>query len=310
MHLAQRFVGLFLSFPAFAQTGPQFHWRLDESNGGTAFASSGGSNGTLAGGTTWAPTGGHHQGAARFDGVDDRIVLGSCDFTNGGSALSLSLWVKPDFVTGMERTLVAKTVGPLVSDHIWSIAFINGTALRFRLKTAGTTTELSTPPSSLFGGTWYHIVAVYDGVEMRLYANGALMANGQKSGSIGYQPQAPAALGATSTGTQPFSGWLDDVRVYDRALSDAEIIDILFESVVLQVDDTVNTTPALTVVDGTVRLPSDGWQSATILDGAGRCISVHPRSMGNTMEVPQTAGSYLVCLQDLSRRTAVRIIVL
>ncbi len=124
---------LILSSSTFAQSGPVFHWRLDETSGNTAYATAGSSNGTLVGSVLWDANGGHHQGAARFDGVDDRIVLGSCDLTSGGQEISLSLWVKPDFVTGMERTLITKTSGPQAGDHVWSIAFINATALRFRL---------------------------------------------------------------------------------------------------------------------------------------------------------------------------------
>ncbi len=147
------------------------------------------------------------------------------------------IWTKADFVTGMERTLIAKTTGPQLNDHIWSVAFVNGPSLRFRLQTGGTTSELSTGPSSLFGGVWYHIVATYDGVTMRVVLNGALMASAPKSGSIGLHPQSPASIGALSTGTQPYSGWIDDVRIYDRALTDNEILELLFGSMYTSINE-------------------------------------------------------------------------
>lgn len=252
----------------------------------------------------WDPSGGHHLGAARFDGVDDRIVLGPCDLTNGGDAISISLWFKPDFVTGMERTLIAKTVGPQLSDHVWSVALINATALRFRLKTGGTTTELATPPSSLFGGVWYHLAAVYDGGEMRLYINGGLMGNTAKSGTIGYHPQSPAALAATSNGTQPFSGWLDDVRIYDIALSDAEIIDILFED--------LSTSTAERTAFGDPRSLEhlfSTYEHITICDQLGRATSINALNP-TTVDLPSlSAGIYLVCLQGHGTRTALRLVV-
>lgn len=228
MRIAQLLLLLRFALGACAQT-PVFHWPLDETSGTVAHAW-GGSPGQLVGGVVWDPTGGHHQGAARFDGVDDRILLGPCDITTGTGAMTISFWTKADFVTGMERTLIAKATGPQASDHIWSIAFVNATALRFRLKAGGSTTELATPPSSLFGGNWYHIVALYDGAQMRLYLNGGLMQTAPKAGLVGLHPQSPASVGALSTGTQPFSGWVDDVRIYDRALSEAEIITLLFET--------------------------------------------------------------------------------
>lgn len=287
-----------------SQPSPVFYWKLDGISGNIAVESESGSNGTLVGGTLWDPTGGHHQGAARFDGVDDRIVLGTCDLTNGGGAISLSLWIKPDFVTGMERTLIAKTVGPSMDEHVWSLALINGTALRFRLKAAGVTSELSTPPSSLFGGAWYHMVAVYDGAEMRLYTNGSLMASTAKSGSIGYHPQAPASLGATSSGTEPFSGWIDDVRIYNVALSDADILDILLESITTGIDE-----GDLACEPATLPTLATKFERMTITDNMGRTIMDHTRSNA-AMGLPSlSSGLYLVCLQGRDERKTLRLVV-
>ncbi|MCU0320628.1 MAG: LamG domain-containing protein [Flavobacteriales bacterium] len=213
-----------------AQAPPMFHWPLDETSGTVAADIQGGQDGSLQGGVVWAPEDGHHQGAARFDGVNDRILLGPCDITSGGPGFSLSLWVKPDFVTGMERTLAYKAVGTSASDHIWSLAFVNATALRFRLRTGGTTTELMSPPGTLFSGVWYHVVASYTGTQLRIHVNGALMASTNASGTQGFHPQSPASIGATPSGSAPFSGWIDDVRIYDRGLSDGEIFDLLFET--------------------------------------------------------------------------------
>ena len=292
---------------AIAQ-GPAFHWPLDESNGVTANPVSGGSNGTLVGGVLWDPTGGHHDGAARFDGVDDRILFGPCDLTNGGNAISVSLWVKPDFVTGAERTLIAKTIGPLLSDHIWSLAFVNATAIRFRLKAGAATTELVSAPSSLFGGNWYHIAATYDGTEMRILINGALIASTAKSGSIGYFPQAPASLGALSTGNAPISAWIDDVRIYDRALSDQEILNILFETLTTGVNE---QRPATVPSNGRLTLPSGDWSSLQVIDPAGRTVQHHqPINASTTMDLdPLPAGMYLVCLQGHGARWTSRILV-
>lgn len=244
---------------------PTFHWPLDESTGNVAHAW-GGSDGQLAGGTTWDPTGGHHQGAARFDGVDDRIVLGPCDIITGSGAMTISLWTKPDFVTGMERSIIAKAVGPQSADHIWSIAFVNGTALRFRLNVGGSTAELTTSPSSLFGGNWYHIVGVYDGAEMRVYVNAGLLGSAPQSGIVGLHPQAPASIGALSTGSQPYSGWIDDVRIYDRALDLDEITDLLFANM------TTGVFPDRITGNADLGMLSDRSTILTVYDPIGRVI--------------------------------------
>ncbi|MBX2979095.1 MAG: LamG domain-containing protein [Flavobacteriales bacterium] len=261
---------VFLGLGSHAQSGLIHHWPLDESAGNVAQDLVSGSTGLLQAGALWAPGQGYHGGAVRTDGVDDRVLLGPCDLLNGSGGITLSLWVKPDFVTAMERTLIAKTSGPQTSDHIWSIAFVNATALRFRLRTAGTVHELSTPPSSLFGGTWYHIVASYDGSMMRLYVNGSLMAFAPASGSIGVFPAAPASLGARSTGAAPFSGWLDDVRIFDRGLSEPEILGILLGSVPTALDPPQVITDARSAAN----FP-ETWSHLRIMDLAGRTLREH-----------------------------------
>lgn len=256
---------LLLALPHLALgQGPVFHWPLDEVAGTVAHAW-GGPDGTLVGGVTWAPTAGHHQGCARFDGVDDRIVLGPCDITSGTGGITVSLWAKADFVTGMDRTLIAKATGPDAADHIWSIAFVSGTRLRFRLKAGGTAYAITTPPSSLFGGQWYHLVGTYDGTQMRLYLNGALMGSAAASGLIGLHPQSPAAVGALSTGTQPFSGWIDDVRIFDRALSAAEVMELLMATMTTAIPTAVDRTAAPSIPNGRHRL--------TMVDALGRVLS-------------------------------------
>ena len=196
--------------------------------------------------------------------------------------------------------LGAKSVGPQLADHIWSVAFVNGTSLRFRLRTGGSTTELATGPSSLFGGSWYHVVASYDGALMRIHLNGSLMASTAKAGAIGYHPQSPASIGAASSGTQPFSGWMDDVRIYDRALSDTEILDLLLGSVAMgiaPIDD-------VQAMDGRIILPAGHWNDLRVIDTAGRTI-IEQRSVNGTDVIDLgslPAGSYLVCLEGNGMR--------
>lgn len=290
-----------LATAALAQP-PVFHWPLDESSGTVAHAW-GGANGMLVGGTLWDPGGGHHQGAARFDGVDDRIVLGPCDITTGNAGFTISLWSKPDFVTGMERTLIAKATGPLLNDHVWSIAFVNGSALRFRLRTGGIVGELTTPPSSLFGGNWYHIVGVYDGTEMRLYVNAGLMGALPKGGLIGLHPQAPAVLGALSTGVHPFSGWIDDVRIYDRALTDLEIINLLFETLTTGLrDEEARATSLAELLQG-----ASPYARITVHDALGRELLTTIASGNPIARIQERChGLVLIRIQDGERTQAIR----
>src|SRR5262249_36568708 len=81
------------------------------------------------------------------------------------------------------------------------------------------------PPAD--AGAWVHLCGVYDGVNFSLYRNGALLA--QQADAMGaIAGDAPWAMGGRASSEPPdanrfFSGLIDDVRVYSRALSPSEI---------------------------------------------------------------------------------------
>lgn len=283
-----------LSHQVQAQPAPQHHWPLDEQSGTLAQDIVGGAHGLLAGGPVWAPAGGYHGGSLRCDGVDDRVLLGACDLTNGGDGLTLSLWFKPDFVTAMDRTLIAKANGTGLSAHVWSITLVNATALRLRLRTGGTVEEVVTPPSSLFGGQWYHVAATYTGSQVRLYLNGSLMASTARTGSIGYHPSITAAAGALPTGTAPFSGWIDDVRIYPVGLTEAQVLDLLMTNV----PTVITEAPPLSI-------PGNG--PVAVHDLSGRLVWSSGVSLRQDDGLPPLPpGLYVVSAHGLPERRVVR----
>ncbi len=83
-----------------------------------------------------------------------------------------------------------------------------------------------TPGSAaLVQGTWYHCVFKWDRERAWLYLNGALVGSVARGMARGPLP-AMAYVGSTSGGIDQADGLIDDVRIYDRALSDAEIRDL------------------------------------------------------------------------------------
>ena len=196
-------------------------WKLDESSGTTAADSAGANTGTLVNGPVWRPTGGRINGALEFDGSDDRVDVGNMDIV--GSGLTIALWMKADDFDVNDARFVSKATGVNEGDHYWMVSTINGTALRFRLKAGGSTTTLASSTGQISAGTWYHIAVTYDGSQMRIYKNGTQIASVAKTGTINTSSSVPAALGNQPQGGRAFDGLLDDVRIYNRALSQAEI---------------------------------------------------------------------------------------
>ncbi|UCG50578.1 MAG: PKD domain-containing protein, partial [Candidatus Latescibacterota bacterium] len=204
--------------------GPIAYWMLDESDGTTAVDSVGSNHGTLNNGPVWRPSGGKINGALEFDGSDDYVDLGTMDVSTG-SGISIVLWFRADDFDQHDGRFISKAVGPVGDDHYWMVSTVDSTGLRFRVKTGGVTTTLSTATGEIQAGEWYHVAATYDGANMRIYKNAVVVAETGKTGKVDSDPGAGVALGNQPpvAGGRPFDGLLDDVRVYDRGLDSTEV---------------------------------------------------------------------------------------
>jgi hypothetical protein len=71
-------------------------------------------------------------------------------------------------------------------------------------------------------GEWSHLAGVYDGVSLRIYVNGKPVGNKRcpKPPSAG---RGPLVIGASPNGSNRFEGMIDDVEVYNRALTETEV---------------------------------------------------------------------------------------
>lgn len=80
--------------------------------------------------------------------------------------------------------------------------------------------SLTTPQA----GKWYHLVGTYNGSIIRLYVNGVEESSRSYSGTITGSAE-PLVIGARSDASRSFKGSVDEVAVYNRALTDSEIVD-------------------------------------------------------------------------------------
>lgn len=134
---------------------------------------------------------------------------------------TVEAWIGPDRATSLTGI-----VGAFEDDGRsrtgWLLGVFDG-EFGFELTTLGkahSTRLLARRP--VRSGDWQHVAAVYDGVEMRLYVDGRLC-NGstQQSGLVTYPDPAHLTIGAypAKSGPMPFAGRLDEVRIWNRALS-------------------------------------------------------------------------------------------
>ncbi len=105
-----------------------------------------------------------------------------------------------------------------------------GQLLRWNVNLGGTPIDSDPIPI----GSWTHVVVLYDGVDAKMYINGVLA--GTETYGVGILPSnLPFSVGAQADlPTLQFAGELDDILVYDRALTESEVTDIF---VVLSIED-------------------------------------------------------------------------
>jgi hypothetical protein len=209
------------------------HYKLDQN---AADSSGNGHNGATEGAPTWASPGWDGTGACmKFGGDGDRITVESFDVA--GSGITLAAWIKPSTFKNDARML-SKSQGSGTADHYWAMV-LSGSGennLQFRLRTdvGGTTSRTSGNAYGLVADEWTHVAVTWDAGDpyMRQYKNGREIDSVSKAGSavatspgvkIGIGNQSVSAGPVPGDMARPFDGLMDDVRVYDRGLSVAEL---------------------------------------------------------------------------------------
>lgn len=197
------------------------HWTFDEGEGGFAFDSIGLSHGTLSGDPQWEPANGKQDGALRFDGTDD---FARTPFVLDPSLGSFSVfaWVKGG---APGQVIISQQNGVN-----WLMADTVDGALRTDLKRAGSPSRRGSPPGSplvssatVTDGDWHRIGFVTDGSSRILYVDGVEVAGDMATDLEPASGGLTIGAGGNLEIGSFFSGLIDDVRVYETALSLEEI---------------------------------------------------------------------------------------
>ena len=163
-------------------------------------------------------TTGRFGSALSFDGVNDLVNVADANSLDLTTGMTLEAWVNPASIGGAWRTVLLKeTAGGL------AYGLYAGEDAGLPSVHAYTTSELDTRgPSGLPPNAWSHLAATYDGAALRLYVNGAQVSSRALTGAMRVTGQ-PLRIGGNSVWGEWFSGRIDEVRVYNRALSAAQI---------------------------------------------------------------------------------------
>jgi hypothetical protein len=196
-------------------TGLVAAYGFNEGSGTVVNDASGNGNNGAVNGATWTSSG-KYGNALNFNGSNALVTINNAASLQLTTGMTLEAWVYPT------------VTGPWWKDVIYKgndNYYLEGTSYSSGFPAMGGTLP-NAPP--LYGtavlalNTWAHLAGTYDGATMRLYVNGVPVASRAQTGAIETSTN-PLQIGGDSIYGQYFTGRIDEVRIYNRALSPAQI---------------------------------------------------------------------------------------
>lgn len=179
-------------------------WKFDEGHGTTAVDSFGFNDGTIYG-ASWVP--GIAGSALSFDGQNDYVLVNHDDSLNTGE-MSFELWVNPNVASSFLLYKYCLSTGFFVREVSTKWIFhLNGWVVYSN--------------SDIDVGAWTHLAGTYDGSSLRIYVNGVNEATEYPLRPLINDNIQPLKFG-TSLASY-FNGVIDEIALYDRALTSEEI---------------------------------------------------------------------------------------
>jgi uncharacterized repeat protein (TIGR01451 family) len=200
---------------------------LNEPTGAVAFADTSGqdNNGSCSG--TACPIAGRpgeFSNALYFDGVDDYVSVPdspALDLTT----FSIGVWVKPTQVKNGYQPLIVKEKNTGWARNYGLFIVPSTMTVHFSFQAGNCTTWRSySSIGSMTQNAWNHVMMTYDGSRFKLYLNGSLDTSADIASSV-CQNNEPLKIGRELSAYTPFVGYIDEVAIFDRALSPDAIHD-------------------------------------------------------------------------------------
>ena len=205
--------------PSASPAGPVAAYGFNEGSGTTvANASGNGNTGAISGATRTAS--GRFGGALTFDGVDDWVTVADANSLDLSTAMTLEAWVNPEALAGWQTAIFKEQAGWHVYALYADTDPLDGPSGEITTATAYFDNR---GPTKVPVNIWSHLAATYDGSVLRLYVDGVEVKSRAVSGAIIVASSGPLRFGGNSVWGEWFKGRIDEVRIYDRALTASEI---------------------------------------------------------------------------------------
>ncbi|BBB28359.1 DUF4347 domain-containing protein [Neptunomonas japonica] len=223
------------------------HYTFDEGSGSTAFDSSASANNASLIGSPVYSTGIVGSGALNFSGDFDYVDAPDAVATDFGSGdFSVGFWFNSTSL-GTAARLVGDSIGAdgyiLYGSGSGEVNFLITSGAQLQTLTAG----------GLFDGEWHHVVGTRSGNDFSLYIDNTL-ADSATNALIGSVDNTVALrMGATDGVSSDYDGLLDEVRLYNRALTSSDITELYNNvgNIPVIISSGGNDTANISVIDGT-----------------------------------------------------------
>ncbi|MBN2129744.1 MAG: LamG domain-containing protein [Sedimentisphaerales bacterium] len=203
-----------------ADAGLVGRWKCDEGAGATAYDSSGnGNNGTIHG-AEWSD--GKYGKALHFNGADNYVEVPTADSLEMDDKVTVSAWINwTDAGDGWLCVLAnGQQNGPWENYGL----FVNRTSrfVYLTLSMEGEHVTQQTPNDVVEPDEWVHVAATWDGFAARIYVNGVMELELPRTGQL-VPTGLPLRIGHRNGSSHYFNGSIDDVQIYDQALTEQEL---------------------------------------------------------------------------------------
>jgi len=198
------------------------YYSFSQINGSNIFDESGSSNSALLVGGRIAGDGLLNE-ACEFDGVNDFLDCGNNPIMNPTNAITISAWVNYDSMKyGQSPPLMERRTADNLSGYVLSDlcqdrpmfdVYLNGIGWRYAQGI----------PGSVVTGRWYHMVGTYNGQGVKVYLDGQRVGSNLCTGVLSLTT-GHNRVGLNGVDNFFLDGKVDEIRVYNYALSDAEVL--------------------------------------------------------------------------------------
>jgi len=212
---------LMLSVTSNASAELVAYWTFDEGSGDIIYDSSGNDNHGTISGAQWDI--GKYGNALQFNGQDSYVEVPNSDSLEIDTNVSIASWIYwIDAGDGWQGIL---SKGPMTGPGENYSLFVNrdGRFFHFVLALDVGRVQQNSPNDSVVSDEWQHVCCTWDGSVTKIYINGEVAIEMDQVATI-IPSELPLRIGHRESSSHYWNGIIDEVRIYDHALTEAEVL--------------------------------------------------------------------------------------